>query len=120
MEAVKRNRSAPFLTKDGSGNRSILDQTNSTEANQSPGGATLPPGAETEEHCHPRVKELYDVLRGRRLMILEREGRGVGPGDGVLIPPGTRHRIRTLRRQPLVFLCSCFPPYSHQDTILTN
>lgn len=91
VEVVNRDRSAPFLTKDRSEIRSILDGTNSTAMHQSLAEATLPPGAETEEHLHPRTEEIYYVLRGRGLMSLGDERREVGPGDGILIPPGTRH-----------------------------
>ena len=120
VEVVNRDRSAPFTTKDGSEIRSILDRTNSTATNQSLAEATLPPGTETEEHLHPRTEEIYCVLRGRGLVSLEGERREVGPGDGVLIPPGTRHRIRNIGQEPLVFLCCCSPPYSHEDTVLVG
>jgi len=120
VEVVNRDRSAPFLTKDRSEIRSILDRTNSTATNQSLAEATLPPGAETEEHLHPRTEEIYYVLRGRGLMSLEGERREVGPGDGILIPTGTRHKIRNIGQEPLVFLCCCAPPYSHEDTALMD
>jgi len=120
VEVVNRDRSAPFITKDGSEIRSILDRTNSTAANQSLAETTLPAGAETEEHYHPQTEEIYYVLRGRGLMTLEGEKREVRPGDGILIPPGTSHRIRNIEGEPLVFLCCCSPPYSHQDTILVS
>lgn len=120
MEIVNRDRSAPFITKDGSEIRSILDRTNSTAIHQSLAEATLPPGAETEEHHHPRAEEMYYVLRGRGLMTLEGERREVEPGDGILIPPGTRHTIRNTGQEPLVFLCCCSPPYSDEDTVLVD
>ena len=65
-------------------------------------------------------EEIYYVLRGRGLMTLEGERREVGPGDGILIPPGTRHKIRNIGQEPLVFLCCCAPPYSHEDTVLVG
>lgn len=120
VEVVNRDRSAPFITKDRSEIRSILDLTNSTATNQSLAEAILPPGAETEEHLHPRTEEIYYVLRGRGLMSLEGERREVGPGDGILIPTGTRHKIRNIGQEPLVFLCCCAPPYSHEDTVLVD
>ena len=120
MEIVNRDRSAPFITKDRSEIRSILDRTNSTATNQSLAEATLPPGAETEEHSHPRTEEIYYVLHGRGLMTLEGKGGEVGPGDGILIPPGARHTIRNIGREPLVFLCCCSPPYSHEDSTLVS
>ncbi|MBI4840855.1 MAG: cupin domain-containing protein [candidate division NC10 bacterium] len=120
MEIVNRDRSGPFITKDRSEIRSILDRTNSTATNQSLAEATLPSRAETDAHFHPRTEEIYYVLRGRGLMNLEGERRELGPGDGVLIPPKTRHRIRNIGPEPLVFLCCCSPPYSHEDTVLTG
>lgn len=59
VEVVNRDRSAPFITKDRSEIRSILDRTNSTATNQSLAEATLPPGAETDAHFHPRTEEIY-------------------------------------------------------------
>jgi mannose-6-phosphate isomerase-like protein (cupin superfamily) len=118
VEIINRDRSAPFTTKDGSEIRSILDRTNSAATNQSLAEATLLPGAETEEHRHPQAEEIYYVLRGRGLISVEGERREVGPGDAILIPPGTRHTIRNIGREPLVFLCCCAPPYSDEDTVL--
>lgn len=120
MEVVNRDRSLPFITKDRSEIRSILDRTNSTARNQSLAEATVPVGTETDEHYHPRTEEIYYVLGGRGLMTLGDERREVGPGDGILIPQGTRHRIRNIAEAPLVILCCCAPPYSHQDTILVS
>jgi mannose-6-phosphate isomerase-like protein (cupin superfamily) len=118
VEIVNRDRSAPFVTKDGSEIRSILDRTNSAATNQSLAEATLLPGAATEAHRHPATEEIYYILRGAGLMRVEAEERAVGPGDGILIPPGARHQIRNVGPESLVFLCCCAPPYAHEDTIL--
>jgi mannose-6-phosphate isomerase-like protein (cupin superfamily) len=120
VEIVNRNHSAPFVTRDGSEIRSILDRTNSTVKHQSLAEATLLPGLETQEHVHPLTEEIYYVLCGRGAMTLGDEHREVGPGDGILIPPGTRHKIRNVGQEPLVFLCCCAPPYSHEDTVLSR
>jgi mannose-6-phosphate isomerase-like protein (cupin superfamily) len=118
MDIVNRNHSRPFITKDGSEIRSILDRTTSTVRRQSLAEATLPAGARTERHRHRRTEELYYVLRGRGVMTVGPESRAVGPGDGILIPAGAPHTIRNAGRGALVFLCCCAPPYSHQDTVL--
>lgn len=120
MEVVNRNESAPFITKDRSEIRSILDRTNSTAANQSLAEATVPPGAETEEHYHRQTEEVYYVLRGQGVVMVGSDRRVVGPDDGILIPPGSRHRIQNTGQEPLVLLCCCSPPYSHDDTILVD
>jgi mannose-6-phosphate isomerase-like protein (cupin superfamily) len=118
VEIVNRNASVPFLTKDGSEIRSILDRTNSSALHQSLAEATLLPGGSTEAHRHPRTEELYYILRGEGQMRVGEEWRGVGAGDGILIPSGSLHQIRNAGPQPLVFLCCCAPPYAHEDTIL--
>ena len=118
VEIVNRHASLPFITKDGSEIRSILDRTNSSAASQSLAEATLPPGAGTEAHRHPRTEEIYYILRGVGRMTIEGEQQEVGPGDGILIPPGTRHTIRNTGAEPLVFLCCCAPPYAHEDTVI--
>jgi mannose-6-phosphate isomerase-like protein (cupin superfamily) len=120
LEIVNRRQSPPFMTKDGSEIRSILDRTNSTVRNQSLAEARLPPGGATEPHLHPVTEEIYYVLRGIGQMTLGMERRRVGSGDGVLIPPGTLHTIENVGEEPLVFLCCCAPPYSHEDTVLES
>lgn len=118
MEVVNRNSSKPFVTKDGSEIRSILDGTNSSAVNQSLAEATLPPGAATVPHRHPRTEEFYYIQQGIGRMMVGTEYRKVGPGDGILIPPGTRHTIQNVGQEPLVFLCCCAPPYAHEDTVM--
>ncbi len=104
----------PFTTKDGSTIRSILDRTNAPVENQSLAEASLPAGSATERHYHKLTEELYFLLEGSGIIELDREQCEVGPGDAILIPPGTKHTIKAL--QPLRFLCCCAPPYSHDDT----
>ena len=118
VEIVNRKNSVPFVTKDGSEIRSILDRTNSSAVHQSLAEATLPPGARTQPHVHPRTEEIYYILRGAGRMALGAEAREVGPGDGILIPPGTRHTIQNIGQEPLTFLCCCAPPYADEDTVM--
>ena len=118
MEIVHRGDSAPFTTKDGSTIRSLLDRTNSSAVRQSLAEATVPPGAATEPHRHVDVEELYYILSGTGRMTVGDETRDVGPLDAILIPPLARHTIRNTGSHPLVFLCCCAPPYSHDATIL--
>ena len=54
------------------------------------------------------------MLAGCGRMELDGDVREVGPGDAVLISPGSWHQITAT--EPLRFLCCCAPPYSHDDT----
>jgi len=53
-------------------------------------------------------------------MRLGAEEAPVGAGDAVVIPPGTRHKLWNTGDVPLKLLCCCSPPYSHDDTFLTD
>ena len=104
----------PFTTKDGSTIRSILDRTNAPVENQSLAEAWVPAGGATQRHYHKLAEEFYFILDGRGEMEIDGEMRSVGPGDAILIPPGTWHTITA--REALRFLCCCAPPYAHEDT----
>lgn len=107
----------PFITKDGSQIRSILDRTNAPVQNQSLAEASLAPGQTTEPHLHKKSEELYFILEGEGILSIGGESRPVSTGDCALIPPGSLHSIRAV--SPLRFLCCCAPPYSHEDTFLS-
>jgi len=104
----------PFITKDGSHIRSILDSTNAPVQSQSLAEARVPAGGATQRHYHKLSEEFYFILEGVGEMKIDDEIRRVGPGDCVLIPPRAWHGIRA--ETTLRFLCCCAPPYSHEDT----
>ncbi|HEY5792732.1 MAG TPA: cupin domain-containing protein [Chthoniobacterales bacterium] len=104
----------PFVTKDGSRIRSILDRTNAPVENQSLAEARLAAGGATQRHYHKISEEFYFLLQGEGIMEIDGETRKVAPGDAILIPPGAWHQITAA--SDLQFLCCCAPPYSHEDT----
>src|SRR6185295_14257889 len=105
---------APFITKDGSTIRSILDRTNAPVQNQSLAEARVPTGGRTQRHYHKIAEELYFILEGSGEMELDGDHRTIASGDAILIPPGTWHTITAM--ESLRFLCCCAPPYAHEDT----
>ena len=104
----------PFITRDGSTIRSILDRTNAPVQLQSLAEAALAAGGSTQRHYHKVSEEFYFLLEGSGEMELDGETRVVRPGDAVLIPAGSWHTLTAL--SPLRMLCCCAPPYSHEDT----
>ncbi len=120
MEVVNRNRVKPFITKDTAVIREILAPRNSSLRNQSLAEAKVAPGRVTEEHYHQDAEEIYYILRGRGRMRLEGKMREVKAGDGIAIPPGSRHQIENIGTGDLVLLCCCAPAYRHEDTVLSR
>jgi mannose-6-phosphate isomerase-like protein (cupin superfamily) len=118
MIVRKLSSSEPFVTKDGSVIRSLLDLSCAPVRNQSLAEASLAPGQATTRHAHPRSEEFYFVLEGVGDMEIDGERREVGEGDAVLIPPGSAHQIRNVGQGPLRILCCCAPPYSDPDTVM--
>ena len=116
MEIRNLEAQAPFTTADGSTIRSILDRSNAPVENQSLAEATLAARQSTQRHHHKQTEEIYFILDGRGEIEVDGDRREVGPGDAILLPPGVSHVIRA--QTPLRFLCSCAPPYSHEDTYL--
>lgn len=120
MKVRSRNEAAQYQTKDTSLIREIAHPMYRVGKGQSLAEATLPPGAQTEAHFHPRTEELYYVLQGSGVIRIEDEEAELKVGDAVSIDPGLRHQIRTVGEIELVFLCCCTPAYSHEDTVLCD
>ena len=78
------------------------------------GDVGVPAGAGTDRHYHKASEEFYFMLEGEAQMEIDGETCSVGPGDGILIPPGAWHQI--IAKSRARFLCCCAPPYDHADT----
>ena len=120
MEVAHLEQIEPFVTKDGSSIRELAGRVSLPARHQSLAEATVPPGAETEEHYHRNTEELYLFTAGMGRMRLGDEERDVRAGDCVVIPAQISHKVWNTGENPLVLLCCCAPPYSHDDTVLTG
>ena len=60
------------------------------------------------------------MLEGEGLLELDGRREQVSAGQAWLIPAGVEHRITCISARPLVILCACAPPYTHEDTELTE
>jgi mannose-6-phosphate isomerase-like protein (cupin superfamily) len=110
----------PFTTLDGSEIREWAGPLSAPARNVSLAEATVPVGAATTEHYHRRSEELYLVTAGEGRLVIDGEERIVREGDCALIPPGARHKIHNVGEGPLRIVCACAPPYSDEDTCLTE
>src|SRR5215831_11187862 len=120
MDIKNLNQVDPFITKDGSEIRELLAYRNSAIRNQSLAEASLPIGASTQEHYHPKAEEIYFLTHGQGRMRIEGEVRDVSAGDAIAIPPGRRHKLWNTGNETLRLLCCCAPAYEHSDTVITE
>lgn len=110
----------PYTTKDGSIIRELMHPGRHGNTKLSFAQATVPVGCETVLHRHELSEEIYHITAGVGFMTLNHKGFHVGIGDTILIPPQTPHKIRNTGDRPLIILCCCSPPYSHDDTELLS
>ena len=116
MEVRSLAGAESFVTADGSTIRELFGLPTGGVEYQSLAEATLAPGQATQRHYHRASEEIYFVLDGEGEMELDGERRQVGEGDAVAIPRGAWHELRAEGDRPLRILCSCAPPYRHEDT----
>ena len=120
LDVVRLEHRTPFVTADGSTIRELAGIPTGNATNQSLAEATVPPGGETAEYFHRTSEEIYTFTAGTGRMRLGDEEAEVREGDTVVIAPGMRHKLWNPGPEPLVLLCCCAPPYSHEDTVLTE
>jgi mannose-6-phosphate isomerase-like protein (cupin superfamily) len=118
VQTVRLEDREPFVTADGSSIREIAGVSSGNAVNQSLAEATVPPGAETIEHFHRASEEIYHFTAGAGRMRLGGLEADIRAGDTVVIAPGVPHKLWNTGDEPLVLLCCCSPPYSHEDTVL--
>jgi putative monooxygenase len=58
------------------------------------GRVDLAPGQRIAEHYHPYSEEFLYLIAGELVVDLDGVPQPMRPGDALLIPPGTRHRLR--------------------------
>jgi mannose-6-phosphate isomerase-like protein (cupin superfamily) len=69
------------------------------------------PGSQQSLHAHDDSEQVYVVIRGRGLMIVDDEAVGVEAGSAVLIPFGAKHAIRNTGTEPLEYISATAPPF---------
>lgn len=60
---------------------------------------SVPPGITSKRHCH-QDGEIFLVLGGQAEVLVEQEGRELGRGDLVFLPPFHNHAIRNNSDEP--------------------
>jgi len=67
----------------------------------------LYPGASIGEHPHEGDDEIYFVVSGNGVMIVDGQEQAVGPGAAVLTLSGSRHSLRNTGDSDLRILVVC-------------
>jgi quercetin dioxygenase-like cupin family protein len=78
-----------------------------------------PRGFVATEHVHPRQEERHEVIGGRLGLAVAGREAILGPGDVVVVPPGTAHRLWTVDDEPAHVLFQLRPAFRAEELIET-
>jgi putative monooxygenase len=101
--------------------RTLLSPRNAGSVSGFSGVALLQPGERIAEHYHPYSEEFLFVVEGDATVDLDGEPWELATGAALLIPPGTRHRVRNPGAVPVRFVfhlgpLAPRPELGHVDT----
>jgi mannose-6-phosphate isomerase-like protein (cupin superfamily) len=110
----KQELSKEFLTPERC---HILETYNTaTDESLSIARARVEPGITTAWHVLEHTIERYIIAEGRgRVEIGDLLASDVGPGDVLVILPGTRQRIANTGTTDLIFYCVCTPRFQQSN-----
>jgi mannose-6-phosphate isomerase-like protein (cupin superfamily) len=117
MQVIRTNQCDQIVAGDNSRLREILHpaRTQGFDGRYSLAYAEVEVGRSTLKHRLIRASEVYFILRGRGEMHVGTEYAPVGPGDTVVIPPGSVQWITNVGTETLAFLCLVDPAWSVED-----
>ena len=80
----------------------------------------VPPGASETSHFHSQARQFFYVLSGTATMEFEHEAVTFAAGQGLHVPPGTRHRFANRSDADVVFLVISSPTTAGDRTNLPD
>jgi quercetin dioxygenase-like cupin family protein len=78
-----------------------------------------PHGSVAAAHVHPAQSERFAVKSGKLGMKAGREKRTLGPGQFVVVEPGTPHRFWNAGDEPVTFVCEIRPALQFESLLET-
>lgn len=69
----------------------------------------MPPGASERRHRHRRARQFFRVLSGELEIEIDGGTHRLGPGDGIEVPPGLPHTVRSCGGTDALFLVISAP-----------
>jgi quercetin dioxygenase-like cupin family protein len=78
-----------------------------------------PHGSVAAAHVHPSQSERFAVKSGKLGIKAGREKRTLGPGEFVIVEPGTPHRFWNAGDEPVTFVCEIRPALQFESLLET-
>ena len=75
----------------------------------------IDPGGGVTPHVHPAMEERFETVEGTAQFLSGRKWVTAPAGEGVLVPPGTRHSFRNRTDEVAHIRCRATPPMTLQE-----
>lgn len=91
----------------------LINPNNSDSAHLDIRLSSFQPGGLIQPHVHENSENVYYILQGNGVAILDGERHFVGPHTMIFIPPGVVHAIENTGIENLLYLFVAAPPNDH-------
>jgi mannose-6-phosphate isomerase-like protein (cupin superfamily) len=78
----------------------------------------IDPGGGVTPHVHPAMEERFETIEGTAQFLSGRKWVTAPAGEGVLVPPGTRHSFRNRTDEVAHIRCRATPPMTLQEFLI--
>ena len=75
----------------------------------------IDPGGGVTPHVHPAMEERFETVEGTAQFLSGRKWVTAPAGEGILVPPGTRHSFRNRTDEVAHIRCRATPPMTLQE-----
>lgn len=116
VEVIELDMQPWYEAEDRAVARELVSPRNSSAQAMSIAEIVVPPGVAVRPHHHV-MEEVYHVLEGEGVMMVEDQTRVVMPGDSVVIEPHEWHNIRNDGESPLRMFVTCAPAWAPEHLI---
>ena len=111
VEVVKLEDQPWYHAEDKAVAREIISPRNSSVESMSIAEIKIPVGVEIVPHHHV-IEEVYHVVSGTGLMMVEDELQQLVPGDTVVIAADEWHNIKNNGDEELLLVVTCVPAWA--------
>ena len=117
MHVKNANTIEPFSSEHGEIIHELIGNAAGGTATYSLAQITIPPGKASLKHFHPVAEESYYILSGTSRMEMDGETVMLNPGDAVAVLPDQVHQIFNAGEHDLIFLATCVPAWTPDNSI---
>jgi len=111
FQVIKVSEQSWYEAEDKAVAREIASPRNSKARAMSIAEIIIPAGVEVVPHHHV-MEEVYYIVEGEGMMMVEDETRLVQAGEAVVIAPHQWHNIRNHTKSKLKLIVICSPPWA--------